>query len=56
MPEEDRDARTAIRVGRMLTKLAPAMRELDMQFDAASTLLPSDDPDAVLGKIVYRYR
>ncbi|MHC5064856.1 MAG: hypothetical protein ACYTG5_12885 [Planctomycetota bacterium] len=55
MPEQ-KDTRVAIKLGAVLTKLGPALRELQMEFDWGTEILPSEDPDVVMSRTVYRYR
>lgn len=53
---EDRDSRPAIKLGAILTKLAPALRELDLAFDYGTEMVPAQQPGAFLTRTVYRYR
>ena len=53
---KDRDTRVVIKVGMVLSKLALALRELDLRYDTAGEMLSSQSPDTVMGRRVYRYR
>jgi len=52
----DRETRPAIKLGAILTKLAPALRQLDMSLDVGSDVLPSENPEVVMSRRVVRYR
>lgn len=52
---EQRDTRAAIKVGAILTKLAPALRELQMKYDWGMELLPSTTPDVIMSRTVYHH-
>ena len=52
---EDKKTRAAIKLGAILTKLSPALRELDIRYDWASELA-SWSEDAVKLRTVIRYR
>lgn len=54
LPEE-RDTRAAIKLGAILTKLAPALRELRIKFDWGTELLPSTTPDVIMSRTVYHH-
>ena len=43
-------------LGAILTKVAPALRELDMSYDFGTEVVPGPTPQAFLSKTVYRYR
>ncbi len=55
MPEQ-KDTLVAIKMGAVLTKLAPALREMQMSFDWGTEILPSEQPNQIMSRTVYRYR
>ncbi len=55
MLPEKRDTREARIAARMLTKLAPALRDLQMGYTVGSVALPSQDDGVFLGRMVVRY-
>jgi hypothetical protein len=56
MLPQERDTREAIKVGAILTKLAPALRALDLSMDTGADVLPSPSPDTIMTRRVTRYR
>jgi hypothetical protein len=53
---EDRETRPMIRLGAVLTKLAPALRELDLAYDQGSEMRAGEEPGTYHSRSVVRYR
>lgn len=52
---EDRDTRPILKLGTILTKLAPAMRELDLGYDWAMESMPGKTAETWVSRSVVRY-
>jgi hypothetical protein len=48
--------RVPMKLGVILTKLAPALRELDVGLDVASEYLSGQRAGSILSRTAYRYR
>jgi hypothetical protein len=55
-PRQQRDMRVPMKLGVILTKLAPALRELDVGLDVASEYLSGQRAGSILSRTAYRYR
>ena len=55
LPEE-RDTRPLLIAGSILTKITPALRELDMGYDWATESIPVPDGKGWMSRQVHRYR
>jgi hypothetical protein len=53
---DDPEVAAMRKLGAILTKVAPALRELDLRYDEAEEILPTSTPEAVTRRRTVRYR
>ena len=55
MLPKERDTRPLLKMGAILSKLAPFFRELDMSFDWGTEIVTTTAPDTIMSRTIYRY-